>query len=66
MSGQSHYNYYWREYAGEIPFDAVTGGTDVDNKTTYISQVNLNEYGIIPVTIYPGEKICNSKYDGIT
>lgn len=30
--------YYWREYTGELPSDAVPGGSDKYGKTTYIGQ----------------------------
>ncbi|KAF2884631.1 hypothetical protein ILUMI_21539 [Ignelater luminosus] len=30
--------YYWREYTGELPQDAVPGGLDKHGKTTYIGQ----------------------------
>ncbi|KAJ8920601.1 hypothetical protein NQ315_004740 [Exocentrus adspersus] len=48
------YDYYWRDYTGNIPYDAVDGGWDVNNETTYIGQVFVKDHGIIPVTIYPG------------
>ncbi|XP_018570728.1 uncharacterized protein LOC108910568 [Anoplophora glabripennis] len=50
-----NYDYYWRDYTGEIPSDAVEGGYDINRKTTYIGQVYVKHYGIIPVTIYPGK-----------
>ncbi|XP_018562465.1 uncharacterized protein LOC108904404 [Anoplophora glabripennis] len=47
-------DYYWREYTGSIPRDAVEGGRGPNNCLTYIGQVSVREHGIIPVTIYPG------------
>ncbi|KAJ8961144.1 hypothetical protein NQ318_008824 [Aromia moschata] len=49
-------DYYWRDYTGDIPQDAVEGGSDINKRTTYIGQVYVKNGGIIPVTIYPGQK----------
>jgi hypothetical protein len=48
-------DYYWRDYTGEIPHDAILGGYDVNKKPTYIGQAFLADVGIIPGTIYPGQ-----------
>ncbi|XP_018575569.1 uncharacterized protein LOC108914277 [Anoplophora glabripennis] len=48
------YDYYWRNYTGIIPRDAIEGGRDVNNMTTYIGQVSVKNQGVIPATIYPG------------
>ncbi|KAJ8961145.1 hypothetical protein NQ318_008825 [Aromia moschata] len=58
-------DYYWREYTGEIPHDSVKGGTDVNNKTTYIGQVYIKQWGIIPVTIYPGRRTVVATIQGV-
>ncbi|XP_018562461.1 uncharacterized protein LOC108904401 [Anoplophora glabripennis] len=59
------YDYYWRDYTGDIPGDAVEGGRDVNNRKTYIGQVFVKNYGIIPVTIYPGKTSVAANIDGI-
>jgi hypothetical protein len=48
-------DYYWRDYNGEIPHDAILGGYTVNKKPTYIGQAFLADVGIIPGTIYPGQ-----------
>ncbi|RZC40625.1 DUF3421 domain containing protein [Asbolus verrucosus] len=47
-------DYYWRDYTGEIPRDAVPGGLDINGRTTYVGQAYWNKWGILPGTIYPG------------
>lgn len=47
-------NYYWRDYTGIIPSDAVPGGTDINKVTTYIGQGFVKDQGIIPGIIYAG------------
>ncbi|KAK4877867.1 hypothetical protein RN001_010373 [Aquatica leii] len=46
--------YYWKEYFGDIPHDAVKGGTDKNGNPTYIGQVYSKEYELLPATIYYG------------
>jgi len=47
--------YYWRDYTGEIPDDALSGGTNSKGHTTYIGQtLHLNL--IIPAKIDPDDK----------
>ncbi|KAG5868476.1 hypothetical protein JTB14_013079 [Gonioctena quinquepunctata] len=48
--------YYWRDYTGRIPSDAVPGGYDLNHETTYIGQVIVEDVGILPGIIYPGVK----------
>ncbi|XP_018562462.1 uncharacterized protein LOC108904402 [Anoplophora glabripennis] len=60
-----NYDYYWRDYTGDIPGDAVEGGRDVNNRKTYIGQVFVKNHGIIPVTIYPGIKSVTANINGI-
>ncbi|KAJ8961143.1 hypothetical protein NQ318_008823 [Aromia moschata] len=59
------YDYYWREYTGAIPVDAVSGGYDVNGRTTYIGQAYIKQWGIFPVTIYPGKKSVLAPIRGI-
>ncbi|KAF2895267.1 hypothetical protein ILUMI_10905 [Ignelater luminosus] len=47
-------DYYWREYTGVIPSDAIPGGTDRSAKRTYIGQMYSKSFGLLPATIYPG------------
>ncbi|XP_018562464.1 uncharacterized protein LOC108904403 [Anoplophora glabripennis] len=55
MLGGSTQGYYWRDYTGMIPEDAVEGGHDKNNIPTYIGQVYVHNFGISTVTIYPGK-----------
>ncbi|KAF5291624.1 hypothetical protein FQA39_LY14346 [Lamprigera yunnana] len=56
--------YYWKEFFGSIPFDAVPGGYDEEGATTYIGQVYMQEYGLLTGTLYRGcSKIHTSAYD---
>ncbi|KAI4464728.1 hypothetical protein MML48_3g00012081 [Holotrichia oblita] len=47
--GNIQHNYYWRDYKGTIPEDAVNGTADL-----YIAQVYYE--GILPATVYPSTK----------
>lgn len=58
-------DYYWRDYTGEIPSDAVKGGRDVNNVTTYIGHVFVKNLGIIPVSIYPGQQSVIANINGL-
>ncbi|XP_031334298.1 uncharacterized protein LOC116164287 [Photinus pyralis] len=49
-------DYYWREYKGEIPADAIPGGRDTKGKTTYIGHFHIPNQGIHPAVIYPDTK----------
>ncbi|KAF5289368.1 hypothetical protein FQR65_LT11879 [Abscondita terminalis] len=48
------YGYYWRDYVGHIPPDAVEGGLDKSGNPTYIGQVYTKQYELLPATIYSG------------
>ena len=43
--------YYWRDYLGEIPSDAVAGGMNRADKPTYIGQVYIKGVELLPATI---------------
>ncbi|KAK5650789.1 hypothetical protein RI129_001818 [Pyrocoelia pectoralis] len=47
-------DYYWREYNGNIPHDAIPGGLDQEANPTYIGQVYLGKTGLLPATIKQG------------
>ncbi|XP_060529306.1 uncharacterized protein LOC132703822 [Cylas formicarius] len=49
-------DYYWKDYTGKVPEDAVPGGTDMNQEKVYIGQAFLQKEGIFPTTIYPGDK----------
>ncbi|KAJ3653470.1 hypothetical protein Zmor_012719 [Zophobas morio] len=48
--------YYWREYTGEIPHDALPGGVDADGQDTYIGEGYYHDNGFYIAQIYPGVK----------
>jgi hypothetical protein len=49
-------NYYWREYTGKIPPDAVVGGADINGENVYIGQAYVKNSGLIPAQINAGVK----------
>ncbi|KAJ3636629.1 hypothetical protein MTP99_000153 [Tenebrio molitor] len=46
--------YYWREYTGEVPEDAIVGGKDSNGKNIYIGQAYIRNEGLLVVQITPG------------
>ncbi|KAK5641279.1 hypothetical protein RI129_009826 [Pyrocoelia pectoralis] len=52
--GDEIIDYYWREYVGEIPNDAIPGGFDKSGNPTFIGQMYSAKFGLLPSTI------CNS------
>nr|CAH7766745.1 unnamed protein product [Callosobruchus chinensis] len=61
-------HYYWRDYTGEVPCDAVVGGYDEQNRTTYIGQgfgMFNGYYSLSPVTIIEGERRQRASISGI-
>ncbi|XP_044268764.1 uncharacterized protein LOC123013949 [Tribolium madens] len=48
--------YYWREFTGVVPPDALPGGKDADGRDAYIGEAYIHGHGIYVVQIYPGEK----------
>ena len=44
---------------GIIPPDAVPGGRDVSNKTTYIGQAHYYKAGLLIGSVYPGKPDIN-------
>lgn len=47
-------DYFWRQYTGVIPVDAVRGGSDINGQDTYIGQAYVQNRGIIVVQIHSG------------
>jgi hypothetical protein len=46
--------YYWREYTGGIPVDAIVGGKDYNGKHIFIGQAYIRNKGLVVVQITPG------------
>jgi hypothetical protein len=59
------FDYYWRDYYGEIPDDAIPGGSDRNYKPTYIGQVYVPNRQIQTVRIYPGKESVTASANGI-
>lgn len=57
-------DYYWRDYKGIVPQDAILGGRDKYNQPTFIGQALIKEGGIMPCTIYNGNKTVDVEYYG--
>ncbi|KAF2887736.1 hypothetical protein ILUMI_18437 [Ignelater luminosus] len=49
-------DYYWKEYIGIIPQDAVEGGTDAVGNPTYVGQAYIQKYELLPGFITIGCK----------
>ncbi|KAJ3616393.1 hypothetical protein MTP99_003874 [Tenebrio molitor] len=47
------FDYYWRDYNGEIPDDAIPAGSDRNDKPTYIGQVYVPNRQIQTVSDKP-------------
>lgn len=47
--------YYWKDYDGTIPEDAVSAGEDL-NGIFYIGQAYIHNYGLMLGTIISGKK----------
>ncbi|RZB38913.1 DUF3421 domain containing protein [Asbolus verrucosus] len=47
--------YYWRDYTGLIPEDAMPGGKDINGNDTYIGQVYIHEHGLYVGQIFHGK-----------
>ncbi|KAF2897474.1 hypothetical protein ILUMI_08704 [Ignelater luminosus] len=52
--------YYWRDYVGIIPEDAVEGGTDESGAPTYVGQTYIREYGLLPAIVFRGCRTVNT------
>jgi hypothetical protein len=58
-------DYYWRDYYGKIPDDAVEGGKDIRGNPTYIGQAFVLHHGILIGQIYPGQISLTTSKEGI-
>ncbi|RZC33802.1 uncharacterized protein BDFB_010403 [Asbolus verrucosus] len=58
-------DYFWREYTGSIPEDAVVGGNDINGNDVYIGQAYVKNEGLVVVQIYPGVKEVYAPMKGI-
>lgn len=54
--------YYWREYNGIIPNDAIPGGFDSAGNPTYIGQIPYRGPRLLPATIH---KDCSTAYSTV-
>ncbi|KAK4886676.1 hypothetical protein RN001_002947 [Aquatica leii] len=58
-------DYYWRDYVGIIPNDALPGGFDKSRARTYIGQI-LTKDLLLPATIHNGSKTSVASANGET
>jgi hypothetical protein len=58
-------DYYWREYTGVIPRDAVAGGANINGEQVYIAQAYVKNHGLIPGQINAGVKEVWVPIDGV-
>ncbi|XP_044252882.1 uncharacterized protein LOC123003904 isoform X2 [Tribolium madens] len=53
-------DYYWRDYHGVIPDDAIPAGKDTHGNTLYIGLAYIRGYELLPGTILPDEKVART------
>jgi hypothetical protein len=58
-------DYYWRDYNGLIPEDALPGGRDINGKDTYIGQIYMHGFGLFIGQIIPGKLEINVPCHGV-
>jgi hypothetical protein len=58
-------NYYWREYTGSIPKDAIPAGKDINGQNIYVGQAYVKNEGLIVAPIYQGEKEVTAAIKGV-
>ena len=58
-------DYYWREYTGTIPDDALVGGQDINKKDVYIGQAYVHGDGLIVSEIFPGVREVHAPINGV-
>ncbi|KAJ3645969.1 hypothetical protein Zmor_023585 [Zophobas morio] len=45
-------DYYWRDFRGKIPPDAIEGGMTASGTPFYVAQVYIKKYGLLPATVF--------------
>ncbi|KAJ3647994.1 hypothetical protein Zmor_019833 [Zophobas morio] len=65
LLAHSSIDYYWRDYNGKIPEDAVLGGRDKYNKDIYIGQAYVQNEGLVVVQIDKGQSTVYAEMEGI-
>jgi hypothetical protein len=58
-------DYYWCEYVGETPDDAIIAGKDINNRNVHIGQAYVHDAGLIVTQIFPGVKEVYVTYKGV-
>ncbi|XP_063911333.1 uncharacterized protein LOC135128351 [Zophobas morio] len=53
-------NYYWRDYFGTIPYDAIPVGKDHQGDNRYIGLVYNRGYELLPANVLPKEGIAQA------
>lgn len=60
--------YYWKEFNGTIPADAIEGGRDSSGATTYIGQAFISSDGrcaLVTVNLHSGRRNVHAPLYGI-
>ncbi|RZB40658.1 uncharacterized protein BDFB_011470, partial [Asbolus verrucosus] len=52
--------YYWRDYHGTLPNDAVLAGIDSQGQPVYIGLVYIRGFELLPATFYPVQGIART------
>ncbi|KAJ3617368.1 hypothetical protein MTP99_007097 [Tenebrio molitor] len=53
-------DYYWRDYYGTIPDDAVPAGKDSHGHPLYVGLVYIRGFELLPATIFPKQEIART------
>ncbi|KAJ3660737.1 hypothetical protein Zmor_005173 [Zophobas morio] len=53
-------DYYWRDYFGTIPYDAVPAGKDHNGNNRYIGLVYIRGFELLPATILPQQGVAQT------
>jgi hypothetical protein len=48
-------DYYWRDFKGKIPEDAVEGGLSPSGRPFYVAQAYFPKTGLLPANVFPGK-----------
>ncbi|XP_044253028.1 uncharacterized protein LOC123004000 [Tribolium madens] len=57
--------YYWKEYTGDIPPDALPGGKDSNDEDLFIGQAYFHNDGLYVVQICPGTMTVSAGWWGV-